>query len=219
MSPLSPRPASLTHAPTWSSWALAFIPTPLVEGQLPTSCGYLRPSISLPSLVLFLPASSFTKLALQGAQPSIPPHLHAPFLSTEPTTGPHTTVSCALRPPHLLRPCSLQPRPWLQKCLLFTLTEGLPWWMKRNDLVVLIYISLTEGLPARSGLSDASGRIFRRSPRSSATPSRFSGRTADCPIRLFHWTAGLSRVASGSVPHQPWCPSRLAHGRHLIPGC
>lgn len=173
-------------------------PTPLVKGQLPTSNGYLRPSISLPSLVLFLPASFFTKLAPQGAQLSIPPHLHAPFLSTEPTTGPHTTVSCALRPPHLLRPCSLQPCPQLQKCLLFTLTKG---------------------LPARSGLSDASGRIFRRSPWSSETPSRFSGRTADCPIHLSHQTAGLSRVGSGSVPRQPWCPPRLAHGRHLIPGC
>lgn len=32
-----------------------------------------------------------------------------PFLSTEPTTATHTTVSCALRPPHLLRPCSCSP--------------------------------------------------------------------------------------------------------------
>ena len=173
-------------------------PHPACRRTAPHVLWVFEPSISLPSLVLFLPASFFIKLALQGAQPSIPPHLHAPFLSTEPTTGPHTTVSCALRPPHLLRPCSLQPRPLLQKCLLFTLTEG---------------------LPARSGLSDASGRIFRRSPLLSETPSRFSGRTADCPVRLFHRMAGFSRVASGSVPRQPWCPPRLAHRRHLIPGC
>ena len=113
-----------------------------------------------------------------------------PFLSTEPTTDPHTTVSCALRPPHRHRSCSLQPRPQFHKCLQFTLAEG---------------------LPAQSGLSDPSGRIFCLSPRSSETPSCFSGRTADCPVRLSHQTAGLSRVGSGSVPRQPWCPPRLAH--------